>query len=952
MSFTSQESLISNETFGKDASFKLPQLIGSMSISPSGRDVVLGSKEGLHVIDLDSPYSPPRFLPHRTSWEVADVQWSPFADRDYWVVSTSNQKALVWNLNLFGWRNSIQHVLHGHTRAITDINFSAHHPDKLATCAVDSFVHCWDLRTPDRPVMSFSDWFAGATQVKWSRQDENVIASSHDKYLHIWDIRKGAMPARTIEAHTTKIYGIDWNRFEPSKIVTCSLDKTIKFWDTNNTDDIPERVIETAFPVWRARHTPFGWGLMVMPQRDSGDLHLYDRRSVNGKLQSGRVKPVHIFPGHQGNVKEFLWRFYGTVKDGIDHRDFQLVSWGTDRELKLHTVFKETLEDVGYEKGVSRPQRLRFTRRGAKYRTFRDEPSDVDSVFTAPGRTDSFPSSSQFARTRGRLSTNMGMSRSHLTQWKGGLSNLKRSKNDMHGKGTSRPGTDAIAWMKNVKIASWDPDVLADEVTQAAEKFKNVDFEAIDLSHRRITLSLQSSWGEDEASSAYTRLDLKFPKDYPREAQAIVYVQKTNSLSSHIQHKLTLEARQIAEVFKVKGRGCIEAIIRYLLREQTLQEIITWVMRDSLTGSKLMDTVDPEEPPAGASDDSDDDQMADSVNATKLNAQFNVPHPKGCAALWAENGKLVCFFKKRDDEPSSLLASLGTSNLDSAGAGKLFGGFGNLQTDSISRKMQSSSENKAGSSDDESDASSIFSSSTSSSDSSLGFKTRNRFVPLHRTTMDSLQKIRSGDGSQKSTHRTGVKLQQSSADAIIHIHDFSELLNTRRNAAQDHQIHGNRIELIKHNYEVIKQYPETVATRLWGHVYQLVDRFLRQTELHHRKASAKASAKPTTTREWEQFSIALDHMLCKVMQALETSHDTQQLAIFGALYLQQQQSRLERLLECLLQAIREDKSATTQFEPPLTRQAGIRSTVSYQTSRTGSFLSTTTTQNHHELQTS
>jgi WD40 repeat protein len=159
-----------SETFGQDVSFKLEQPVGSMSISPCGRDVVLASREGLHIIDLDSPWDPPRYLAHHTSWEVADVQWSPFGARDNWVASTSNQKALVWNLDAPA-SDAVDFVLHGHTRAITDINFSAHDPNVLATCAVDSFVHIWDLNSPQRPAISLSDWFAGATQVKWSRQD-------------------------------------------------------------------------------------------------------------------------------------------------------------------------------------------------------------------------------------------------------------------------------------------------------------------------------------------------------------------------------------------------------------------------------------------------------------------------------------------------------------------------------------------------------------------------------------------------------------------------------------------------------------------------------------------------------------------------------------------------------------------------------------------------------------
>ena len=41
------------------------------------------------------------------------MQWSPFPARDFWVVSTSNQKALVWNLAAPS-RGQIEHVLHAH----------------------------------------------------------------------------------------------------------------------------------------------------------------------------------------------------------------------------------------------------------------------------------------------------------------------------------------------------------------------------------------------------------------------------------------------------------------------------------------------------------------------------------------------------------------------------------------------------------------------------------------------------------------------------------------------------------------------------------------------------------------------------------------------------------------------------------------------------------------------
>lgn len=44
--------------------------------------------QGLFIVDLQNPYDPPRFLPHHSAWEVADVQWNPFPSRSEWVAST------------------------------------------------------------------------------------------------------------------------------------------------------------------------------------------------------------------------------------------------------------------------------------------------------------------------------------------------------------------------------------------------------------------------------------------------------------------------------------------------------------------------------------------------------------------------------------------------------------------------------------------------------------------------------------------------------------------------------------------------------------------------------------------------------------------------------------------------------------------------------------------------
>ena len=83
-----------------------------MSISPASRNIVLaayvvtsvvrifftkqcGRRRGLFIIDLESRFSIPRFLPQGGTWDVADVQWNPHPSRAQYIVSTSSEKLFV-----------------------------------------------------------------------------------------------------------------------------------------------------------------------------------------------------------------------------------------------------------------------------------------------------------------------------------------------------------------------------------------------------------------------------------------------------------------------------------------------------------------------------------------------------------------------------------------------------------------------------------------------------------------------------------------------------------------------------------------------------------------------------------------------------------------------------------------------------------------------------------------
>ncbi|KAF7373833.1 WD-REPEATS-REGION domain-containing protein [Mycena sanguinolenta] len=420
--------------------------VGNMSISPTSRDIVLAARRGLFIIDLESPLSVPRFLPQGGTWDVADVQWNPHVSRAEYIVSTSSEKLLIWNLLLpapapayssnasypfsgvkssnttpsiasASAPSSIAHILHAHYRAITDINW---HPapeerDVVASTGLDSWIWAWDLRAAagGRAVLGLSAFNAGGTQVKWNRQDPHVLASSHAGEVLIWDRRKGSLPRTRLRAHRSKIYGIDWSPTRRDEIVTCALDGEIKVWDVGagdyggaqyeNTNSsgcadcapdfhsivqdyrsgynmhghglyapthTPAHTIRTAHPVWRARHLPFGRGVLSLPQRGETGLGMYafGPTTARTKIQTipnprmmwdaggrdwaegeaeedagwGRDEPVEVFEGHTDVVKEFVWRRSG------DGTAFQLITWSKDRTLRFWPVDAETMAKVGY----------------------------------------------------------------------------------------------------------------------------------------------------------------------------------------------------------------------------------------------------------------------------------------------------------------------------------------------------------------------------------------------------------------------------------------------------------------------------------------------------------------------------------------------------------------------------------------------------------------------------
>ncbi|KAH7872857.1 uncharacterized protein C8R40DRAFT_1162031 [Lentinula edodes] len=222
-----------------------------MGISPWSRDVVLAVRRGLFIIDLEAPFKVPCFLPQGGTWDVADVQWN----------------------------------------SITDINWHTTERDTIPEYGPGT---CVNLR---KSIFGLGAFSSPGTLINWNCQNSHILASSHADKVLIWDRRKGSLPTK------------------PTEIVTCSLDKTIKVWDSK-TMTLRTR-IKTGCPVWRAHGLPFGRGVLSLAQRGETALEMFSREP--------RIRPC--FQGHSDVVKEFVWR------KGANDTVFQLITWSKERTL-------------------------------------------------------------------------------------------------------------------------------------------------------------------------------------------------------------------------------------------------------------------------------------------------------------------------------------------------------------------------------------------------------------------------------------------------------------------------------------------------------------------------------------------------------------------------------------------------------------------------------------------
>ncbi|KAL2913915.1 peroxisomal targeting signal 2 receptor [Polyrhizophydium stewartii] len=116
-----------------------------------------------------------------------------------------------------------------HKREVFTVNWNLVRKDTFITGSWDYSIKMWNPEMPNS-IRTWQEHIGCIYQTVWSPTSPDVFASVGDQTLKIWDVRQ-QHSVQTIRAHNAEILALDWAKYQKDRLVTGSVDTTIKIWD-------------------------------------------------------------------------------------------------------------------------------------------------------------------------------------------------------------------------------------------------------------------------------------------------------------------------------------------------------------------------------------------------------------------------------------------------------------------------------------------------------------------------------------------------------------------------------------------------------------------------------------------------------------------------------------------------------------------------------------------------
>ncbi len=204
-------------------SFKAPEEVVAVAVSPDGRDIAAGGDVMVRVRDLASPPRPLTLQSPSVLKYGGGVECLAFSPDGRRLVSGHDDHALrVWDFP----SGRPLHVIKGHTASIKCVVFS---PDGriLASCGEDRTVRLWDAAT-GQPRITLTGTTDSVRGMVFTPDGQTLFSCGYDRTIQAWDPATGVV-RYILRGHSEMVHDLALSP-DGHTLASASYDRTCILW--------------------------------------------------------------------------------------------------------------------------------------------------------------------------------------------------------------------------------------------------------------------------------------------------------------------------------------------------------------------------------------------------------------------------------------------------------------------------------------------------------------------------------------------------------------------------------------------------------------------------------------------------------------------------------------------------------------------------------------------------
>lgn len=262
-----------------------------------------------------------------------------------------------------------------------------------ATFSELGVVHLWDLnpplaaiedatsaakyqkhheKTPAKPVHSFSGHGTEGFAIDWSSTEEGTLATGDcAKRIFVWKLADAGwnVDQTPLTGHSASVEDIQWSPNESTILASCSVDRSIRIWDTRQKGQaaitVPDaHTTDVNVLSWNRLEKAF-----ILSGGDDGAVKVWDLRQFRrpAGVPSGPIKPVATFKHHQAPITSVQWHPTDGTVFAASSDDNQITLWDLAVEADGDAVAPDAEATTEDDQAVSKlPPQLLFIHQGLK----------------------------------------------------------------------------------------------------------------------------------------------------------------------------------------------------------------------------------------------------------------------------------------------------------------------------------------------------------------------------------------------------------------------------------------------------------------------------------------------------------------------------------------------------------------------------------------------------------